>query len=175
MNNLNPYNKNQFKQTFKHTEIYKKLTLDFDENDLIWDKFFVLSPNIQSRVNLNNNIQGISQLISTNETPRAGFSDKFSASVFYYLMPLVEHEYTTIYDLGCGKNMFKPYLPNLLGIGAEASIAEKTFIKSYNDVKAIDWPNISSRAEFKKLPDWIQDECIDQHHLDLNLYEKNSF
>ena len=168
MNNLNPYNENQFKHTFKHTKIYKKLTLDFDENDLIWDKFFVLSPVIQNRAN--NNRLKKSQPRLPGETPRAVFPNNFSVSIFYYLMPLIEHEYTTIYDLGCGKNMFKPYLPNLLGVGAEASIAEKTFIKSYNNVKAIGWPNISSRAEFKKLPSWIQDECIDQHHLDLNLY-----
>jgi len=172
MNNLNPYNENQFKQTFKHTEIYKKLTLDFDENDLVWNKFFFLSLATQSRVNLNNNTLEKSQPRFTEKTPRAEFSNKFSASIFYYLMPLIEYGYTTIYDLGCGANMFKPYLPNLLGIGAETIIQEKNFTKSYNDVKAADWPNISSRAEFKKLPSWIQDECIDQHHFDMDLFHQ---
>lgn len=171
MNNLNPYNEPQFKQTFKRTEIYKKLILDFDENDLIWDKFFLLNSDIQSSIKLNDIVSKMSQSSFYKEAPRSAFPDKFSASIFYYLMPLIEHGYTTIYDLGCGPNMFKSYLPNLLGIGAEASIAEKTFIKSYNNVKAVDWPSISSWVEFKKLPTWIQDECIDQHRLNLDSHK----
>jgi len=40
---------------------------------------------------------------------------------------------------------------------------------SYNAVKDGSWPDISTVAEFKKLPDWIQEECINIHNL--NLYE----
>jgi hypothetical protein len=165
MNNLNSYNKDQFKQTFKRTEIYKKLILDFNENNLIWDKFFLLSSSMSNEVNLNNNISKISQTEPLRETLRSSFSNKFSASIFYYLMPLIEHEYTTIYDLGCGKNMFKPYIPNLIGVGAE----EACFVKNYKNIKQdADWPDILTRDDFTKLPQWIQDECIHQHNLNLD-------
>ena len=38
---------------------------------------------------------------------------------------------------------------------------------AYNAVKGETWPNISSVAEFKKLPSWMQDECINVHNLQL--------
>lgn len=37
----------------------------------------------------------------------------------------------------------------------------------YNAVKDETWPSIVSVAEFKKLPTWIQDECINIHNLQL--------
>ena len=40
---------------------------------------------------------------------------------------------------------------------------------SYNAVKDGSWPDVSTIEEFKKLPDWIQEECINIHNL--NLYE----
>jgi len=43
---------------------------------------------------------------------------------------------------------------------------------SYNAVKDESWPDISTVAEFKKLPDWIQEECINIHNL--TLYELDS-
>lgn len=171
MNNLNPYYAPQFKQTFKRTEIYKKLILDFDENDLIWDKFFLLSPFVQRRKNLNNTKLRTSQPNASMETPRAKFSDKFSASIFYYLMPLIEHGYTTIYDLGCGKNMFKTYIPSLIGIGGENALA----INCYNKIKDSSWPDIKSLAEWELLPTEITDECINYHHVDLSELFRGNF
>ena len=43
---------------------------------------------------------------------------------------------------------------------------------SYNAVKDESWPDISTVAEFKKLPDWIQEECVSIHNL--TLYELDS-
>tara|TARA_R110000782_G_scaffold43045_1_gene97387 strand:+ start:118 stop:1110 length:993 start_codon:yes stop_codon:yes gene_type:complete len=43
---------------------------------------------------------------------------------------------------------------------------------SYNAVKDESWPDISTIAEFKKLPDWIQEECVNIHNL--TLYELDS-
>ena len=43
---------------------------------------------------------------------------------------------------------------------------------SYNAVKDESWPDISTIAEFKKLPDCIQEECVNIHNL--TLYELNS-
>lgn len=39
--------------------------------------------------------------------------------------------------------------------------------KSYNAVKDPSWPDIATIADFKNLPDWIQQECIDMHNLTL--------
>lgn len=39
------------------------------------------------------------------------------------------------------------------------------FTHSYNGVKDESWPNISTIEEFKTLPDWMQEECINIHNL----------
>ena len=44
---------------------------------------------------------------------------KFYASAFYYLSFLLEKNPKEIYDLGCGWNIFKKYIPNIIGVGAE--------------------------------------------------------
>ncbi len=46
------------------------------------------------------------------------------------------------------------------------------FTNSYNAVKDESWPNISTIEEFKTLPNWIQEECINIHNL--VLYELDS-
>jgi hypothetical protein len=38
---------------------------------------------------------------------------------------------------------------------------------SYNAVKDSSWPDIACMDDFKRLPDWIQSECINQHNIRL--------
>jgi len=38
---------------------------------------------------------------------------------------------------------------------------------SYNTVKDLSWPMVTTLAEFENLPDWIKQECITQHKLEL--------
>ena len=45
---------------------------------------------------------------------------------------------------------------------------------SYNAVKDESWSDITTVAEFKKLPDWIQEECINMHNLILYELDSNS-
>jgi hypothetical protein len=142
--NINPYNEIEFKSTFEKTKIYKKLKQDFGDNNLIWLKFFNLRANKIK-------IDGV--------TPRQQSRQQFSASVFYYLLPLLEKKYDTIYDLGCGANMFKPYLPGLIGIGAERAL----YLTSYNNIKDPEWPDCKSIVDLIDLPDWIKEECVQQH------------
>jgi len=52
------------------------------------------------------------------------------------------------------------------------SFFKNQLTNSYNAVKDESWPDISTVAEFKKLPDWIQEECINIHNL--TLYELDS-
>jgi SAM-dependent methyltransferase len=94
--NINPYDSAQFKKQFESTDICRKVSKDFDE--LWWDqriKFF------------------------DSLTPRHAVSTVtvgFSMIPFYYLQRLLEKNPTSIYDLGCGANLFKKYIPNIIGV-----------------------------------------------------------
>jgi hypothetical protein len=147
MENINPYNEIEFRKIFTNTEIYKKLEQNFSNQNLIWSKFvpaaiFWSAPRVNT------------------STPRASRPTIFSASVFYYLLPLLEIDYDLIYDLGCGGNLFKPYIPRLIGIGAEWS--------DYHRVKNTSWPNIKNRQEFDRLPEHIKHECLQVHKISID-------
>lgn len=58
-------------------------------------------------------------------------------------------------------------LDNLLGSFFQYQIQE-----SYNAVKDVSWPLVSTLDDFTNLPQWIQDECINIHNL--KLLELNS-
>lgn len=139
-NNVEPYNETKFKSMFEKTEIYKKLKLNFSENNLIWHKFFVNSSD---------------NTLIDSATPRQQSRSYFSVSVFYYLLPLLEKEYDAIYDLGCGANMFKTYLPHLIGIGAERAC----YLTQYNNIKDPSWPDCKDLTDLSNLPSWIKEEC----------------
>jgi len=159
MQNINTYDKELFKEKFLETEVYNKLRRDYNEDELSWDKFFV--------TNNHKKCKSVGSAKKTG-TPRDMFSEHFSASVFYYLLPLLEQPYEKIYDIGCGRNMFKPYIDRLTGIGAE----EAAVVHCYTGIKDPSWPNISNINEYKSLPDWIKKECEEQHGLK---YDSNIF
>lgn len=158
MSNFNPYDELSFRSTFSRTEIYNSIRQDYSEEKLSWKKYFDTSI-----------ITGPDSLISdVLVTPREIIQEYFSLSIFYYILPLLEPGYDIIYDLGCGKNMFKPYIPKLLGVGAEEAAA----VKWYNDVRDPTWPDIGSRKDFEMLPSWIKKECTETHKL---VFPKNQF
>lgn len=161
LENINPYNQSNFKSIFQSTEIYKKIKQDFDESNLIWNKFFWQHDLVYNKKQSN-----------THLTPRHTHLTCFSMSVFYYLMPLLETEYDVIYDLGCGKNMFKSYLPRLIGVGAETMLV----VNNYNRLKDDSWPTISNLQDFENLPANIKEECINVHHVNFpKLFAENIF
>jgi hypothetical protein len=100
LNNLNPYNETQFRKSFELTDLYSRLSQDFTQ--LTWDKHCDIYKTI---------------------TPRQFLGDSsisvFSLVPFYYLNYLTETKPDKIYDLGCGWNIFKKYIPNVVGIGDE--------------------------------------------------------
>ena len=102
--NINSYDKKTFLHEFSNTEIYSKLKEDFDI--LVFDY---------------HGIPDCFGLGSNSEmTPRQYFgTSMFSCVPFYYLNYLTKHNPQVIYDLGCGWNIFKKYIPNIIGIGAE--------------------------------------------------------
>jgi len=94
--NINPYNPEQFKKQFEFTDICRSVAKDFD--NLWWDQPTKFFDNITPR-----------QLLATNNVG-------FSMIPFYYLLPLLAKNPVSIYDLGCGANMFKKYIPNIIGV-----------------------------------------------------------
>jgi hypothetical protein len=95
--NINPYNELEFCNKFIKTHLYQKLKKDFE---LIgFDKHFK---------------------VLNDKTPRQYWSQgRFTAVPFYYLEFLTQKNPEKIYDLGCGWNIFKKYIPNIVGIGME--------------------------------------------------------
>jgi hypothetical protein len=161
MKNIAPYNENEFISMFKTTEVYKKLKLNYADDQLIWNKFFHLGRKNEF-------------IKKDDETPRETCKKEFSVSIFYYLLPLLEKNPKKIYDLGCGKNMFKPYLPNIIGIGAETP-DYYPIVQDYMNVKDPSWPNIFTPDEFEKLPDYIKIECTDIYNLNPYHISKHGF
>jgi hypothetical protein len=99
---VKPYNQDEFKIEFTKTPLYARIQNDFDK--LIW------------------NYDCIDFAYST---PRQKWGDKnlqktrFSMGIFYYLSFLTEKNPKNIYDIGCGWNIYKKYIPSIIGIGAE--------------------------------------------------------
>jgi hypothetical protein len=93
MNNLNAYNENEFKERFSSTPLYQQLIKEYQL--LIW-----------------------SYATPFNHTVRKMYGlSSFSVAPFYYLEKLTEKNPKEIYDLGCGWNIFKKYIPNIIGVG----------------------------------------------------------
>jgi hypothetical protein len=97
MNNLNAYDSTRFREIFETTDLAKQLEKDFDlltwETDLLTFKF-------------------------PGMTPRELRGRRiFSMVPFYYILQLGLE--SRIYDIGCGWNIYKKYLPNVIGIDAK--------------------------------------------------------
>ena len=99
MNNINEYNQDEFQAEFSQTEICKAIEKDFDL--LVWDK------------HLDQHL--------TFTTPREILSNKIGSMVsFYYINKLLEKNPAQIHDIGCGGNLFKKYIPSIVGISPDS-------------------------------------------------------
>jgi len=102
------YNKNEFFEKFSKTQIYSQLCEDYDH--VLFDKHFPLSNLIDPHYRYN-------ILTARQEwADRSNLETIFSAVPFYYLEFLTEKNPSTIYDLGCGWNIFKKYISNIVGM-----------------------------------------------------------
>lgn len=110
MENIQDYDQHAFRERFVLTDLYTQLQNDYTQ--VSFDKHW-----------------------SSGGTPRqdAGTA-KFSAVPFYYLEFLTAQKPTEIYDLGCGWNIFKKYIPNVIGIGAEMPDSGKFYGDIHNFV-----------------------------------------
>jgi len=126
MRNLNEYNQEEFESKFVNSQIAEKIKQEFDL--LIWDKHVV--------------DHTWSEL--TTHRQRLG-SKIFAMSSFYYIEKLLNKSPTNIYDLGCGWNIFRNYIPEAIGIspedpdnkrayfGQEYDVFDNDFVKFHKD------------------------------------------
>jgi hypothetical protein len=114
MKNINGYNSAEFAERFKKTTIYQSLSQEF--NQVLFEHF-------------------IENFLRYNFTPRENFGTSSTSAVsFYYLEFLTAKNPKTIYDLGCGWNMFKKYIPNIVGVDAKYPNSDRFFADINNCV-----------------------------------------
>ena len=103
LENINPYNQTLWQNTFTKSDLYQKLEKDFDE--ILFEHF----------------IENVTQ----HFTHRRILGSKiFSGTVFYYIDFLLRDNPKIIYDIGCGWNVFKKYLP-IYGLDPKQKAADE--------------------------------------------------
>lgn len=104
--NIRSYDKLEFQRSFSTTDVYKSVEKDFPF--LVWDK------------NLSDYLidKRLPIKFTENKRPRQLIAEQGIVTLcsFYYLNFLLETNPTNIYDLGCGSNFFKQYIPNIIGL-----------------------------------------------------------
>jgi hypothetical protein len=119
IDNINPYRQDQFEKKFQQSATYQALSTDYHE--ILFDKYFWERPGpVTPRQQWGQNV------LSTHTC--------FTAVPFYYLEFLTEKNPQVIYDLGCGWNIFKKYIPNIVGIGAEDPAGSFFYADQYDYV-----------------------------------------
>ena len=129
--NINVYNEEEFKLHFSQTDLWKTISKDYDNVTYVEPK------------GLRPDSLLWNQRKDAFQTPRFARAQMnwFSVTPFYYLNFLLEKNPTTIYDLGCGDNMFKKYIPNIIGIEPNEACenvdiidqVDQTFIDSHQN------------------------------------------
>lgn len=94
------YDSVQFEQHFKNGRLFDQISKDVDKVSFNWH--FQVSDDFVG-------------------TCRQWYGDRdrktvFSATPFYYINYLIENYDGKIYDIGCGWNIFKKYLPSIVGV-----------------------------------------------------------
>ncbi len=125
MKNINDYDIVSCQEYCKQLPFFNQLLHDFDE--LRWEKQFkneylnlLITPREQ---------YGIGYQVLTKKV--------FVTVPFFYLRKLLEKNPDTIYDLGCGWNIFKKYIPNIIGVSPTHNIDHHGDIHDVVDVDYI--------------------------------------
>lgn len=118
-------NYEKFKQDFLETDIGKQVKKDFSNVDCSNRHW----PSILVAANMRNMTprQLIGDINPINVAPKF---NSFSIVPFYYINQLLENNPKEIYDIGCGWNIFKRYIPNIVGIDDNSMYADHH--ESYN-------------------------------------------
>jgi hypothetical protein len=91
---INPYNPEEFEKYFEKTSLYKKISNDY--NVISFDSCPDFYKHYTYRSVLSLSI--------------------FDASPLYYLQYLIDSNSLKIHDIGCASNIFKKYIPNIIGV-----------------------------------------------------------
>lgn len=104
--NVNPYSEGEFKNKFKRSDLFLEIKKDFPYcifQDLDMKSLNQLRTDIISQKHI--------------LTPRQHTSTSiFSLVPFYYLQFILDNNPNVIYDIGCGWNIFKRYIPIIIGL-----------------------------------------------------------
>jgi hypothetical protein len=115
------YQPDQFEIEFKQTEIYRSLSNEYEH--IIFDGDFTKTEFWHAKTSTDNFFTSWSnqEYWSNRRTGRQLALDKGVVDVmpFYYLNFITKTLPDKIYDIGCGCNFFKQYIPNIIGISAE--------------------------------------------------------
>lgn len=143
--NINPYNEKKFKLEFESSLLYKQIYNDFDiisyKDDTDSFKFKkLLGYDQESFKKIFEDeresfkfLGHVLEFIEETITPRGWLSFSiFDAVPLYYLKYLTDLNPAIIYDIGCGCNIFKKYIPNIQGIDIPA--LKNDLIKNYADI-----------------------------------------
>jgi hypothetical protein len=111
LENINCYDKNKFESEFKNHLIYEKLYENYEK--------LIFVDSLDFLFGLHNKIK---RAYKIPLTPRRTLTFSiFDVVPFYYLQYLMELNPEKIYDIGCGCNIFKKYIPNIIGIDVPES------------------------------------------------------
>lgn len=119
MRNINEYDEVKFEEEFADSEIANQIKKDFDL--LVWDKHLPKHVYATER-------QFIGSRICTMTS-------------FYYINKLLEKNPDVIYDFGCGWNLFKKYIPNIIGISPENPEDPHSYYADQYDIFDEDFAN----------------------------------
>ena len=119
MDNIKTYNVAECQAYCRQLPFFDQLTQDFDI--LSWDKIF------------NTNREKITPREFHGRRPMFPEKTMFSMVPFFYLKPLLEKNPKTIYDLGAGWNIFKKYIPNIVGVSPTCGVDHYSDINDFVD------------------------------------------
>ena len=129
---LNVYNRDQCQAICSRSPFIDQIKNDFKY--LSWEKYFFSPKNLKhfSQEHGLGWTTAITKNYPEEVTPRERLANAsyFSMAPFFYLEKLLEKNPTEIYDLGCGSNIFKKYIPNIVGVSPTA------FADGHGDVQA---------------------------------------
>jgi hypothetical protein len=121
----NSINYKQFEEYFLQTETGRQVKKDFDY-------VTCASSNIPSIIFMKNKFNTTCrELLGSNDLVVKQPVTLISIVSFYYLQFLQEINPTQIYDIGCGWNVWKRYIPNIHGVDSNSKFADE--IAVYND------------------------------------------
>jgi hypothetical protein len=122
---INSIDYQKFEKEFLQTDVGKRIKKDFDHVTCV-------ASNIPSIIFMKNKFNTTCrELLGRNDLVVKKPMTMVSIVTFYYLKFLQEINPTQIYDIGCGWNLWKRYIPNIHGIDSNSEFADE--IASYDD------------------------------------------